>query len=83
MSNFFEQRRVELSMPNGKPMTQRFIADQLGMTSAAVGSWERGESAPRLHLVPRLAQIYRVSEKRIQDAIFELSTQAIKEQSAA
>lgn len=71
--NFFEQRRLELRMPNGKPMTQRYIADQLKMTSAAIGAWERGEAVPRLKLVPKLALIYQVSEKRIKDAIFDFS----------
>jgi transcriptional regulator with XRE-family HTH domain len=63
MSDFWKQRREALGM------SQHDVGVALGMTGAAVGSWERGETAPRLALLPLLARVYRVPEKQIVEVI--------------
>lgn len=74
-TNFFELRRLELFVKVGRHFTRRFIGEQLGVTPHAVGMWERGQSAPRLHMVSKLAKVYRVSESKIKDAIFQISAE--------
>ena len=73
--NFFERRRIELQLKLGRHFTRRHIAEQLGVTRQAVGVWESGKSAPRLHMVAKLAKVYRVSESKMKDVIFELSSE--------
>lgn len=65
--NFFKKRREELGL------TQRQISDPLKMTSAAVGLWERDESAPSVALAVRLSPIYEVSETKM---LQEIAAQA-------
>jgi transcriptional regulator with XRE-family HTH domain len=42
-------------------LTQRELADQLGVTDKAVSKWERGLSYPDISLLSRLAQIFGVT----------------------
>jgi transcriptional regulator with XRE-family HTH domain len=63
--NFFRQRRDELGL------TQRAIADRLGMTPQAIGLWERSETLPAWNLVDQLAEIYQVTPERLMNEIAE------------
>lgn len=67
--NFFLSQR--LNALGG--ISQRKVGNLLGMTDAAVGSWERFENSPRLTLAPRLAEVYRVSLGRMEREIIKLS----------
>jgi transcriptional regulator with XRE-family HTH domain len=42
-------------------MTQRQLADTVGVSPQAVGTWERGETAPRPHLQPEIARALGVA----------------------
>jgi transcriptional regulator with XRE-family HTH domain len=59
IENFFATRRAELDI------TQRKIADALGMTAQAVSAWECGRAIPEVTLFDRLAVIYRTTPERI------------------
>src|SRR5215472_4152197 len=41
------RRARERKRVTGKPMTQQQLADAIGASVRAVGSWERGEAVPR------------------------------------
>lgn len=43
-----------------KKLSQEHLAGTLGVTKAAVSSWERGESSPRQHLQVELAKALEV-----------------------
>ncbi|MDR2889759.1 MAG: helix-turn-helix domain-containing protein [Lachnospiraceae bacterium] len=45
-----------------KNMTQREIADQMGITEQAVSKWERGLGGPDISLLPELSTILGVNE---------------------
>lgn len=65
-SNFFLTRRTQLKL------TQRAIAIQLDMTTAAVSKWEQpGGSLPQPQLWDRLAEVYKVSPERIASEILK------------
>ena len=59
--NFFRTRREELGL------TQRAIAESLGITGATVANWERGDTRPAFEreTIERLATVYRVPIDRI------------------
>lgn len=42
-------------------LTQRQVAEHLGITDAAVTQWEKGRTSPKTKLLPRLAELYGVS----------------------
>ena len=48
---FAEQRRK-------MGLTQVEVAQQLGVTGAAVSMWESGKTLPRLSLLPKIAALY-------------------------
>lgn len=49
-------------------LTQRDVADRLGVTPQAVSKWERCESLPDITLLPELAEMYGVSIEEILNA---------------
>jgi transcriptional regulator with XRE-family HTH domain len=42
-------------------LTQRELADKLGVSDKAVSRWERDETAPDLYLIPAIAEIFCVT----------------------
>lgn len=40
-------------------LSQRAVADELGITDVAVCMWETGRTRPRASLLPKLAALYR------------------------
>ena len=42
-------------------LTQRELADKLGVSDKAVSRWERDETAPDLYLIPTIAEIFGVT----------------------
>ena len=48
-----------------KGLTQRDIAEMLGVTPAAVSKWENGSSKPRVEILFRLAKILDVSPEEL------------------
>ena len=42
-------------------LTQRELADKLGVSDKAVSRWERDETAPDLYLIPAIAEIFGVT----------------------
>ena len=39
-------------------LTQKYVAEQLGVTQAAVSQWETGLTKPQTSLLPKIAQLY-------------------------
>ena len=46
---------------NKRYITQREVADILGISQTAVCKWERGKSMPTAKLLPKIASLYRCS----------------------
>jgi transcriptional regulator with XRE-family HTH domain len=46
-------------------MTQRELADKLGVSDKAVSRWERDETAPDLYLIPVIAEIFGVTSDEL------------------
>ena len=46
-------------------LTQRELADKLGISDKAVSRWERDETAPDLSLIPAIAEIFGVSSDEL------------------
>ena len=44
-----------------KGLTQRELADKLGVSDKAVSRWERDETAPDLYMIPTIAEIFGVT----------------------
>ena len=44
-----------------KNMSQKALADKLGVTQQAVGKWERGKSEPDIATINKLADIFEVN----------------------
>lgn len=49
----------------GKNMTQRQLAEQMGITDQTVSKWERGLGGPDISLLPDLSEILGVNIERI------------------
>ena len=49
-------------------LTQKDVADVLGISDSAVCQWETGQTFPRIHHLKKLAKLYRVD---ISDIISE------------
>ena len=43
---------------SARGLTQRALADALGVTFQAVSKWENGRAAPDIFVLPRLASIF-------------------------
>lgn len=50
-----------------KGMTQKDLAEQMGVTDKAVSKWERNLSCPDISSVPRLAEVLGVSVEQLMD----------------
>ena len=48
-----------------KGLTQRELADKLGISDKAVSRWERDETAPDLSLIPVIAEIFDVTSDEL------------------
>lgn len=72
MKNFFYDRRIELDL------TQVEIAEELGMTQAAVSSWECFVSAPSLRSSEKLSKCYRITRDAMEQEIVSLNRQIEK-----
>lgn len=59
MNNYFKTRRDELGL------TQRAVAESLGISTQAVSAWEDGTAYPRPKLWDGLARIFKVRAERI------------------
>ena len=46
-------------------LTQRELADKLGISDKAVSRWERDETAPDLSLIPAIAEIFGVTSDEL------------------
>lgn len=42
-------------------LTQAFVAQQLDVSPAAISQWEKGLTAPRASLLPKVAKLYGVT----------------------
>ena len=42
-------------------LTQKEVADQIGVDQTAVSFWENGKTLPRASLLPKIAMIYGVT----------------------
>ena len=51
-----------------KNLTQKELADQLGVTDKAVSKWERDGSCPDTQFLPRLAEILGISLEELMGA---------------
>lgn len=59
MAQFISELRKE------RKLTQKELADQLGITDKAVSKWERGLSCPDISLLPRLSQLLGVTTSEL------------------
>lgn len=50
-------------------MTQKEVADHLGVTTSTVSNWERGVKRPQVRSVRRLAELYKVAPRDIDAAV--------------
>ena len=48
-----------------KGMTQKELADQLGLTDKAISKWERDLSCPDINTLPKLAEILEISVEEL------------------
>jgi len=78
MSNFFAMRREQLSKERGRPVTQREIADALGITDATVGRWETNAAAPRVSMGLALSKVYQVPFETMVQEIAKLSSKILQ-----
>jgi transcriptional regulator with XRE-family HTH domain len=74
--NFFESRREELKL------SQRALADVLGVSNTAVSNWEHDEVVPALE-ISALAAGYKVSESRIERELIALRRRIEERKSVA
>ena len=67
--------KIIATLRKEKGMTQKELADQLGITDKAVSKWERDASFPDTATIPKLAEILGVSvEELLQVKITPIST---------
>ncbi|MBE6617856.1 MAG: helix-turn-helix transcriptional regulator [Ruminococcaceae bacterium] len=52
-------------MRKGRGITQRELAEKLGITAQAVSKWERGDACPDIFLLPALAAVFGVTTDEI------------------
>jgi len=52
-------------MRKGRGITQRELAEKLGITAQAVSKWERGDACPDIFLLPALAAVFCVTTDEI------------------
>lgn len=71
-----------------KNLTQRDLAEKLGITNQAVSKWERGENLPDISILMELAKIFNVTvdellkgnrESEIANSVFEKNKDSNKE----
>lgn len=62
----FKDTFLRLRKENG--WTQQQVADQIGLSVGQVKKYEKGDSAPTLHILGRIAMVYSVSTD---DLVFE------------
>jgi transcriptional regulator with XRE-family HTH domain len=70
--NFFRARRDELGL------TQKQVADALGLTTSAISAWEIGVATPRDEIRLKVAEVYQVSLARLGKEIVEMAAAATK-----
>lgn len=46
-------------------MTQAKLAEKLGVSPSAVAMWERGKSAPRAAMLPKLAKVLKTTVDKL------------------
>ncbi len=63
----FNEKLRELRL--AQKLTQEEVATYLGVTSQSVSKWERGILSPDIHLLPRIALLYKTSI----DALFDMA----------
>lgn len=56
------------SLRKEKGMTQKDLADMLGITDKAVSKWERGVAYPDTATIPAIAEIFEVSVEELLSA---------------
>lgn len=57
-------------------MTQRELAEQMGVTDKAVSKWERDLSYPDVNSLPKLAEIFEMSV----DEMMQIKAKAVQEE---
>lgn len=72
MANTEENLFLQLRRALPDRQSQHDVAIKLGLTGSAVASWERYKSAPEVRLLPRLAEVYGVSQQKILEAVLEI-----------
>lgn len=50
-----------LSARKNTGLTQKEVADQIGVDQTAVSFWENGKTLPRASLLPKIAALYGVT----------------------
>ena len=63
MGAMIANRRKELGM------TQKELADQLGITDKAVSKWERDLACPDIQTIPKLAELLNVSLEELMSGV--------------
>ena len=63
-TNIFKKWREKMSFPTARKnagLTQKEVADQIGVDQTAVSFWENGKTLPRASLLSKIAMIYGVT----------------------
>lgn len=66
------KRNPLLTLRDDLQITQRKIGDQLGLTGAAIGAVERGETGFSRHQVSQIWKLYREDFMRLGFTVFDL-----------
>lgn len=59
-----------------KNITQRMLADSLGVTQQAVAKWENGKAEPDTETLKKLAKYFGISVDRLLGFVFIFGTEA-------